>query len=257
MVTEVTAQAAASPDALPTNFPDESWQRLWHSDLPVGRSGEWAIERFEIRRDPPPAEALANLGGPPYPPPPRGRYTRLRRGKTVVMTDTPEEWLSHRVAVAEAARRGGQILVTGLGLGLVVEAILRHPIGEVEQVTVLERSPDVVRLVGEHLTYRYGRRVQVVLADAFSWTPHKRMRYTLAWHDLWDTPGSANLASIELLEERYRNFCDWQGAWGLEWCRAPKRDVRDEPTELNPFARQSASGLSARGLEAGAGGAIP
>ena len=41
------------------------------------------------------------------------------------MTDLYEEWWTQKNAIDEACRRGGHLLVTGLGLGMIVEAIVK------------------------------------------------------------------------------------------------------------------------------------
>lgn len=191
---------------------------LWKSDVPEGRAGQWAVERFQIRRDPPPTSRLAGLRGhPEYGPPAKGTYTRLAYRETEIMSDTQDEWVGHRAAVFEAARRGGRVLVNGLGLGLVVESILRNPFSRVQGVVVVERAAEVIWLVGTHLQARYADRLQIVQADALSWRPTAESRYSVVWHDIWDRPDPAYLTEMNRLESRYRAICDWQGAWGKDY----------------------------------------
>lgn len=192
---------------------------FWKSDVPEGVSGEWAVERFVVRDHSISDDRLEVLpGGLAYSWPP-GLYTRLRRGQTVFMTDTQDEWMSHCEPISQAARRGGRVLVNGLGLGLVVEGILRDPSSRVEHLTVVELSNDVIRLVGRHLTARYGDRLEIVTADAFAWQAPADARFSVVWHDLWDRPDSTVFPEIRRLEKRYRGLCDWQGSWPREYAR--------------------------------------
>src|SRR5271157_5165690 len=72
-----------------------------------------------------------------------GRYAALFVGGEVMMSDTRMEHRSNR-AVVEQAR--GHVLIAGLGLGMILHPIADKP--EVERITVIEKSPDVIKLVG-------------------------------------------------------------------------------------------------------------
>jgi hypothetical protein len=150
-----------------------------------------------------------------------GVYTSLRRDSVQFMTDLYDEWWTQRVAMVEAVSRGGEILVTGLGLGVVAEAILRVPGSAVEKVTIVEQSADVIRLVQPWLRARHADRLEVVEADAFSWQPPDGRRFTVVWHDIWPDPSMPEIeADIAWLEARYQACCDWQGYWPREYHRA-------------------------------------
>ncbi len=113
------------------------------------------------------------------------------------------------------------MLVTGLGLGLVAEAMLRPAASPVRRVTVVEFSPDVIRLVKPHLDSRYPGRVEVFEADAFKWEPPQGRRFTVCWHDIWPDPQApGNAEEMQRLEERYRQWCDWQGFWPKSYVEA-------------------------------------
>lgn len=89
---------------------------------------------------------------------------------------------------AEAVVRGGSILVTGLGLGLVVEEILRRGIDRVRCVTVVENSAEVIELTAPTLRDRFGSAVDIVQGDAFKWTPPNGAHFSTCWHDIWPDP---------------------------------------------------------------------
>lgn len=140
------------------------------------------------------------------------------------MTDLREEWWTQRRAIAEACKRGGHVLITGLGLGLVVESMLQTPGSSVEKVTILEASGDVVALVAEYLETKYAGRVWTHEASAFDWEPPTGEHYTVAWHDIWPNPHDAGRwPEMEILEQHYRPFCDWQGCWVRDYLEAEKK----------------------------------
>lgn len=117
-------------------------------------------------------------------------------------------------------RATGHVLLNGLGLGMVLGAVLQKE--EVEQVTVIENSPDVIALVADH--YRIDPRVSIILADAFIWTPPKGAFYDCVWHDIWPAICSDNLPEMIKLHRKYGRRCDWQGSW----CRAECERRRDQ-----------------------------
>lgn len=183
-----------------------SWMR---SEVPPGRSGDWVIEKIDF------PERVAPIGGDPRPDCFRyrsGRVTRLRCGEVDYMTDLYDEWWTQTEAIEQASARGGRVLLTGLGLGLVAEAILRHS-ERVEGITIVERSPEVIDLVAPYLGRRYGSRIEIVHADAFGYRPSST-RFTVGWHDIWPDPHHPSvLDEVAVLKDRYRHVCDWQGSW--------------------------------------------
>ncbi|MDT4898422.1 MAG: hypothetical protein QOH25_3499 [Acidobacteriota bacterium] len=131
------------------------------------------------------------------------------------MTDLYDEWWTQRTAIAEARARGGDVLITGLGLGLVAESMLRPAESRVNRITIIELSPDVIRLVAPYLHSRYPGKIEIIEADAFTWeSPRHARGFTVAWHDIWPDPYTPeNDVEMARLEERYRPWCDWQGFW--------------------------------------------
>lgn len=185
--------------------------QYFSSEVPEGRSGPWVVEKVVI-----PERAYDPMADPrpdcfKFRP---GRYTCLRCDSTQFMTDLYDEWWTQRSAILEARARGGEILITGLGLGLVAEAILREPANNVTRITLIERSPDVIRLVAPYLETRYPGQIEVIEADAFSWEPPEGRFFAVGWHDIWPDPASPNVAEeINQLREHYRPWCEWQGSW--------------------------------------------
>ncbi|MGA7614703.1 MAG: hypothetical protein WBX15_05915 [Thermoanaerobaculia bacterium] len=183
----------------------------FHSEAPAGRSGPWLIEKITI----PDREYDAAADPRPdcfkFRP---GRYTVLRRESEQFMTDLYDEWWTQRPGIAEAVARGGDVLVTGLGLGLVAEAMLRPSESRVKSITIVELSPDVIRLVGPYLLSRHPGRIDLVEASAFAWEPPDRAHFSVAWHDIWPNPYAPEVtAEMRRLQERYGDWCDWQGFW--------------------------------------------
>lgn len=186
--------------------------RFVRAEIPEGRSGAWTVAHFEHTG---PRPAREDDPRPEWARCPPGRYTRLTVGKTVMMTDTREEWTTQLHAIARACAAGGDVLISGLGLGVVVDSMLATPDSKVEHITVIERASDVIALVAPHVTARWPERVTVVEADTFEWTPPRGARYSVGWHDIWPNPYDPRIrAEMDRLEDRYRHVCDWQASWG-------------------------------------------
>ena len=197
-----------------------SWWEQYKVSLPEGVSGDWSIARFTVT---PEAEKFGQLRamistGSRGRYVPQGTYTGLYRHGEVIMSDTPDEIRDHYDPIQRAR---GNCLISGLGLGVVADAFLRKP--EVTHVTVIELSPDVIKLVAAPLLAKYGDRLTIVQADAYTWTPPKGEVYDVVWHDIWDNLCSDNLKEMERLHRKYGRKASWQGSWGKEQCQYMRR----------------------------------
>jgi hypothetical protein len=190
------------------------WSDEYKVDLPEGEHGRAKIQRFEI--DPKSIWAMRmNLEG-------RGArggvYTRLTIGGQLWMSDTEAEIRDHLDAILEISRRGGRVLINGLGLGMVVKAALACE--NVEHVDVIESDPDVLALVGPHYA---SERCTIHEADAMQMKWPVGSRWTVAWHDIWLHMSEDNLPEMARLHRSYGRRVDWQGSWGRERIEAERR----------------------------------
>lgn len=179
-------------------------------DIPEGKSGKWKIERFEFTRQ---EGGLYNLrlirDGQRKRVIPPGWYTRLVRDRCVVMSDTPAEAHEHSRAFALAK---GNVLINGLGLGFYLKAILAKD--EVKSVTVIEKSKDVIKLVGKT---NKDPRVTIINADALIWRPARGVKFDLAWHDIWDDINEDNKQAMLKLKIAYKGKAQRQACWSEEY----------------------------------------
>lgn len=192
-------------------------ERLRKVDVPVGKSGDWKISRFRITIKEADFHNLKESihGG-------RrtilaGVYTKLTHSGKIIMSDTPAELEDHMEPARRARDDRGiqyipnRVLINGLGLGVLAQACLDEP--TVAHVTVVEKSSDVLALVGPHYEKKYGDRLTIVHADALDWKPPKGRRYCVVWHDIWSDIRADNLPEMHRLHRKYGRRCDWQGSW--------------------------------------------
>lgn len=181
-------------------------------DLPEIEQDGVRVERFEVTEKDDLRMVLAALSGG------RGRtahgtYTRLVVDGQLWMSDTDDEKRDHAEAFRQMKRRGGRVLIHGLGLGMVVKAALALP--NVEHVDVVEIDPRVAAAIGPHYE---GERCTIHTGDAltYRWTPGER--WSVVWHDIWPTITADNLADMHRLHRRFGRRADWQGSWARYEC---------------------------------------
>lgn len=190
--------------------------------VPEGVDGDWRIERFGVDEADAKCErlraAIGHGGSNIW----SGNYIRLMRGRTVVMSNTPDEKRDHIAVLVEAQRAGKDFtaIVGGLGLGMVLTALMEIGAGH---VTVIEKSPAVIRLAGPTLESRFPGRLTIIEADVYDWRPPKGQRWNMAWWDIWDTKCEDNLDEMATLHRRFARRVDWQGSWGKEELRYWRR----------------------------------
>jgi hypothetical protein len=176
----------------------------------------WEVRRFEVTEEDAKLERLRAAISGSGRGVPAGHYTGLYRGGAVIMSDTPDEIREHYEAIEKAK---GQCLVAGLGLGVVVQAILNK--AEVELVTVVEIAPEVIALVGPHLSPQ--SKLHIIQDNCLTWQPPKSDKWDMAWYDIWDELCSDNLPVMAKLKRRFARRVVWQGCWGEDYIRAHKR----------------------------------
>ncbi len=189
-------------------------------DVPDGTSGAWKVETFEVSKSE--AEFFniramysgSGMGRCIRP----GEYKRLMRNRDVIMSNTPSE-ISDHVDFIIRAKQSKRILINGLGLGVCLKAILESD--KVEEVTVIEKSEDVIKLVAP--TFQNDKRVKIIHADAFTWKPPRGARYDAVWHDIWDYICGDNLSEMSKLHRKYGKRTDFQRSWCKKECQKLNR----------------------------------
>ncbi len=172
--------------------------------LPEAECGDWSIRRVEVKDS-----IVASFRERHFEP---GTYTQLHHAsRGLIMSDTPAERMDH-LGFVHAAK--GDVLISGLGLGMCLGAVLRKP--EVERVTVLEIAPEVIEMVAPHYD---DPRVTIIETCALKWKPGKGRRFTAVWHDIWDNICSDNKQDMTKLNRRYGRCADWYGCWSEDMLR--------------------------------------
>ena len=199
----------------PKNVTDGSWEIRWE---------EYAPYRAVIAGDMILGDDFTEI-------PPLGFFTERFRFPAVLeggnewMTLTPVDLDTCDEAIAEAH---GKVVTFGLGLGYYAYMVSEKP--DVESVTVVELSPDVIRLFREHILPKMPNRhkIKIVNADAFEYAEHimptEQFDYAFVdtWRDASDgAPMYRRMRSLEHLSPN-TTFSYWIESFLISRIRAEK-----------------------------------
>lgn len=139
--------------------------------LKDGKVGDYILSRFTITDDDLLAKSRAGISN--------GTYIKLTHKGEIVMSDTNME---KRTNYRFCCNAHGDVLIGGLGIGMIVLAIQDNP--KVNSITILEKSNEVIQLVGEQLPLN--SKVRIINADVFEWKPPKGKKFNCIYMDIWN-----------------------------------------------------------------------
>lgn len=186
--------------------------------VPEGRRGIARIEHYRISRHEIDMASMGRAGGLAYTDP-KKTYTKLLVDGELMMSDTQMERTTNLGFLWEAT---GDVLIAGLGIGLVLHPLVAKP--EVRSVTVIEKYPDVIALVGRTVP----RGVDIICADIFDWRPKKGTKFDTIYFDIWPDQCTDNLEEMGRLHQAFKYFKrsreSYMDSWFRETLRSMKRD---------------------------------
>ncbi len=182
----------------------------WKAIIPDGEIGSARVETFEVS----PIDSAAALFSRMTVP--AGTYKKLLINGRIIMSDTPDELRSHYDFIHAAT---GNILINGLGLGCVLN-VVRHK-DNVQSITVVERNPDVIELVGP--VFADDPKITIIQDDAFTFKPTVGEKYDVVFHDIWFDICTDNLPMMHTLHRRYGRFAKEQISWSRDRLEYEKR----------------------------------
>lgn len=134
------------------------------------QNGAWKLEKFTIERN-----NLAAMIQEVMP----GTYIKLTHNGECVMSDTSMEKRTNMDFYCNAY---GDVLIGGLGIGMIVLAIQDKP--EVKSITVIEKYSEVIDMVAPQLDFN--EKVKIICADVFEWKPENGVKYDVSYMDIWN-----------------------------------------------------------------------
>jgi hypothetical protein len=200
--------------------------------VPEGEIGNAKIGHFEIEDDI--GSKLFNLRatreGQPWAAVKPGRYAKLLTHGSLMMTDTPME---QRTNLAMASIAEGDVLIGGLGLGMLVVPLLAKE--AVRSLTVVEIMPEVISLVWPALSKLPGAsKLRIICGDINSDEIRAKLttKFDTIYFDIWRDLCTDNLENIAALRRRFsrrlnrENPRAYMGAWVEHELRAERKRGR-------------------------------
>ena len=182
--------------------------------LPESEKGCAKVEHFEITEQDAEFSAMRAAFGHYDEMVEPGRYAKLRVNGRLMMTDTRMERESN-ATFARYAR--GDVLVAGLGLGMILHPVLADP--KVSSVTVIEKYQDVIDIVAPTLA---SKKLTIVCADIFDWKPCKGTKWDVIYFDIWPDISTDALKGMATLHRRFGRRLN-SGGWMDSWKRRELR----------------------------------
>jgi len=148
-------------------------------------------------------------------------YTRLLQGRTIWMSDTPNEIHTNREFMSKAK---GDVLVGGLGMGITLMPLLENP--AVTSITVVEKNKDVIELWKRSTANLDVSKVTVEQGDIFTWGEPKKkdLYYDTIYFDIWPTVCADWWPHMKTLHRTYKHFLR-NGGWKRCWMENAMRDL--------------------------------
>lgn len=163
-----------------------------NSLLEEGEIGDFSIKKYDITMNNLRAVLIEGL----LP----GSYVNLMQKSECIMRNSFESRKASEWFVEHAF---GDVLIGGLGIGMVIMAI--QDMEEVTSITVVEKYQEVIDLVGNQLPFL--DKVQIIKEDVLHWMPEADKRYDCIYLDIWNHV-DFNIYQKEMipLKLRYNRF---------------------------------------------------
>jgi len=170
-----------------------------HEILEEGEVGQFKLRKFTIQD----GDFQAIKYGIPS-----GDYIRLQDTFDCIMSNTSMEKRSNAIFVMDAH---GDVFIAGLGIGLIVLPIQDKE--EVRSITILEKHPEVIELVGKQL--HLNEKAKIIQGDVFDYEFSKGTKFDTLYFDIWNYVNSDVYENeMKILKKKYRKY---------------KRSLKDNP----------------------------
>lgn len=131
-----------------------------------------------------------------------GDFVRLIINNQLMFTDTGGERYSNYEIVQNSH---GKVLIAGLGLGMVLAAIVPKP--EVKKVVVIEISQDVINLVEPHIRNYLGKfspKLEIVCSDIYDYVPTEK--FNTIFFDIWGDYSGDTYEDTKKLHRKFSKY---------------------------------------------------
>ena len=145
---------------------------------------------------------------------PSGRskdYKVVKDDETILYQNIGGKWMNIMDDSAYEAKQAdaflsaatGDVLLAGLGLGMVLKPLVKNP--KVSSITVIEKYQEVIDLVSPHTPS--SNKIKIINDDIYTWTPDKP--YDVAWFDSYIYPADGEFplgTYLVHMKKKYKTF---------------------------------------------------
>lgn len=154
-------------------------------------------------------------------------YVRLvKKGEGIMMSDTPME---RNTNYSFLTRANGDVLICGLGLGLIVFPLLDDE--NIKSVTVIEMDKGLIEVVEPFIKSKdVHNKVKIIHADCFEYSFPKSVKFDTIYFDIWISICGDNYEEMKQLTKKYKsnvnrdNPNSFTGAWCKDICKKSHLD---------------------------------
>lgn len=125
------------------------------------------------------------------------KYAKLIVNGELVMSETPMEHRTNSDFVLDA---NGDVLIGGLGLGMIILAVQDKE--NVSSITVVERSQDVIDAVANQLPLN--NKVKIICNNVFTYKPSNK--FDCIYMDIWSYVNEDIYKEMQTLKRRYGHY---------------------------------------------------
>tara|TARA_R100000988_G_scaffold88691_1_gene51751 strand:+ start:252 stop:800 length:549 start_codon:yes stop_codon:yes gene_type:complete len=172
--------------------------------IPEGSTGAYQVAHYNRQTQYKMWQTYLNMKAEPY-----DNHTVLIKNTCPmpIMQNSQAEYNEHQWLWDNAT---GDVLIGGLGLGMIHQALIDNP--NVTSVTIIELEQDVADLVWEHCAK--DDTFNLVIADFETWTPPAGSSFDTVWGDTWLWDNSLTYQEYKaLITNRYSQYTDNIGFW--------------------------------------------
>lgn len=179
------------------------------------KSGDYEIEHFHLSAEDVRHAQMMDFGRDRYIRFLReGDYVRLKNSYDCIMSDTPMERMTSLEFVKQAR---GNVLIAGLGIGMILLPILAKP--EVTRVHVTEKNAAVVEMVWPQILNVAGRgrsklSIEIYPIEELSFRSYEK--WDTIYFDIWPGPSADAWEESKKLHRQFRKHLakgGWMGTW--------------------------------------------
>ena len=134
----------------------------------------------------------------------------------LVMTSTEFELLTNKPFLNNAF---GDVLIFGLGLGLIVYPLLNDNI--INSIKIVELSPNIISYIGNKIKENdINNKVTIFSGDAYNYFNYmnENEKYDTIYFDFWLELNENNINEITTIKDLYSPFLKNEKSFIMSWC---------------------------------------